>query len=461
MAAGNSDHGVRRLEELACQWVEEGRKLGAPQIEVYIEDSQGISLKVYQGEVEELRSSASRGVGIRVFHEGRLGYAYTSGLEEDDALRAIKEACENARYSAADRHNQLPALSEYTLKDLEIYSPETEETRVERKVEMALELEELALQEDSRIKNVDTTLYADSVYRVALANSSGFCGGYLGSDCHCFISPIAKQGEESQSGFSFAVGKKPSDLDLRFTAREAVEKAISLLGSRSIPSRRTTLVLDNLIAAEFLGVIASALSAEAVQKGRSLFAGRLGDQVGSRLVNIFDDGLMPSGLATAPFDDEGVPSQKSEIFTEGVLRSYLHTTYTAARGETESTGNARRGSYRERPRVSPTNFYISPGEKSREEIIGEIDQGVLVQYLVGVHAGANPISGEISLGAMGQLIKNGKIDMPLREITIAGHMLDFLRNIKLIGNDLRFIPVAGSLGSPTLVIEGVMVAGRS
>ncbi len=460
MVAEMGDSGIKNLEELACQWVEEGRKLGAPQIEIYIEDSQGLTLKVYQGQVEELRSSASKGVGVRAFHEGRLGYAYTSGLDDDDVRRAIREACENARYSAPDPHNCLPARAEYSQDDLGLYSPEVEETSVDRKVEMALELEDLALQEDPRIKNVDTTLYADSVYRIALANSLGFCGSYMGSDCHCYISPIAREGEESQSGFSFAVGKKPSDLDLRFTAREAVEKAISLLGSRSIPSRRTTLVLDNLIAAEFLGVIASALSAEAVQKGRSLFAGKLGEKVGSSVVNIYDDGLMHSGLATTPFDDEGVPSRKNEIVTEGFLRSYLHTTYTASRGETDSTGNARRGSYRERPRVSPTNFYLSTGEKSKKEIIGEIDQGVLVLYLVGVHAGANPISGEISLGAMGQLIKNGEIDMPLREITIAGHMLDFLHNITLIGNDLRFIPAMGSLGSPTLVIDGVMVAGR-
>jgi PmbA protein len=451
---------IALLQEKVYAWLEEGKRLGADQVEIYLQDQRGVSVKAYRGAIEELRSSASRGVGIRVFDGGKLGYAYVSGMEDREVMRAIQEARDNARYSTPDDCNQLPAFTKYVREDLGLYHPEAMETPVERKVEMALELEELALQQDSRIVNVDTTLYADSVYRIALANSSGFCGSYEGSDCHCYVAPIAREGEESQLGFSFAVGKRPSELDLSATAREAAEKALALLGGRSIPSRRTVIVLDNLIAAEFLGVIAPALSAEAVLKGRSLFAGKVGERVASEGLYLVDDGLLYSGMATTPFDDEGVTSQKTAVISDGVLQSYLHTTYTALRCGGKSTGNARRGSFRNRPRVAPTNFYLEPGKKSRQEIIREVDEGVLILNLVGVHAGANPISGEISLGAQGQLIRKGRIGQPLREITIAGQMLDLLQNVVLVGNDLRFIPVGGSLGSPTLAIEGVMLAGR-
>ena len=143
------------------------------------------------------------------------------------------------------------------------------------------------------------------------------------------------------------------------------------------------------------------------------------------------------------------------------MKSYFHTTYTASRSGTASTGNARRGSFRDRPHVSPTNLFLAPGVKTRDEIIKEVGEGVLVLQLVGVHAGANPISGEISLGALGLLIKDGKLDRPLREITIAGQLLDLLHQVALVGSDLRFLPMGGSLGCATLALEGVMVAGRS
>lgn len=452
---------VEELQEKACAWAELGKHMGASEVEVYVQDGGGLTVKTYQGEVEELRSSASRGVGVRAVDEGRLGYAYTSGLDEEEVARTIRDAVDNARFSTPDEHNLLPPAQEFTREDLEMYREETASTPVERKVEMALELEELTRGSDPRIRAVESSVYADSVYRVALANSRGFCGGYQGSDCHCYVMPIAGEGEGSQSGFSFSVGKQPSDLDLAACAEEAARHALDLLGASSMASRRTTIVLDNLIAAEFLGVLASALSAEAVLKGRSLFAGRLGQSIGNELLTVVDDGLMPAGLATAPFDDEGVPSRRTEVVSEGVLQSYFHTTYTASRSGTESTGNARRGSFRDRPRVSPTNLFLAPGERSREEIIREVGEGVLIMQLVGVHAGANPISGEISLGALGLLIKDGKLDRPLREITIAGQLLDLLHQVALVGSDLRFLPMEGSLGCATLALEGVMVAGRS
>ncbi|MBC7247299.1 MAG: TldD/PmbA family protein [Actinobacteria bacterium] len=451
-----------RLRDLAGEWLEAGRRLAGKgvDLELYAEEQRGLTVKAYGGEVESLRYSHSRGVGVRALREGRLGYAYCSGLEWEDVRRAVEEAVTNSRFSEPDEHNRLPEPGDYPAEDLGIYHPETEETASERKVEMALLLEELALARDGRIARVETAVFADSVSTVAVANTLGVCGHYRSTHCHCYVFPIAVEGGESQTGFSFGTGVKPSDLDPAAVAAEASDMALSLLGSRSMPSRRTTLVLDSFVAAEFLAMLASAISAEAVLKGRSFLAGRLGETIASPLVTLVDDGTLPGLPSTSPFDDEGVPTRRKELIREGVLQGYLHNTYTASRSGVESTGNASRSSFRERPRVGASNLLLEPGRGRREDIIRQVDDGVLILQVVGAHAGANPVSGEISLGALGLRIEKGELRQPLREITLAGKALDFLRDTVAVGEDLRVLPFEGSLGAPTVAVENVMVAGR-
>ncbi|MBC7254421.1 MAG: TldD/PmbA family protein [Actinobacteria bacterium] len=449
---------VARLEE----WVERGRALvgAGAELELYAQEHRGLTVRVFRGEVESLRYAHSRGVGVRVLREGRLGYAYCTGFDWRDCSRAVEEAAANARFSAPDEHNLLPSQVDRTPGDLGIYHPEVEETASRDKVDLALRLEKLTISLDPRVKRVETAVYADGVSVVAVANSLGVSGSYRSSDCHCYVFPIAEDGEESQTGFSFDQGVRPSDLDLERVAREAAERALCLLGSRSMPSRRTTVVLDNMVAAEFMGMLAAALSAEAVLKGRSFLAGKRGEQVASSLVTVVDDGLLPGGPSTAPFDDEGVPSRRKELIRDGVLTGYLHNMYTASRSGTQSTGNATRSSFRERPGVGATNLFLCEGKGAREELVRGVDDGVLILQVVGAHAGANPVSGEISLGALGLRIKNGEPEQPLREITLAGKALEFLRQTVAVGEDLRFLPFEGSLGAPTVVVEGVMVSGR-
>ncbi len=450
------------LRVLLEEWVERGRRLlgeGA-ELELYAQEYRGLTVRAYRGEVESLRYSHSRGVGVRVLREGRLGYAYSTGLGWEECSRAIEEAAANALFSAPDENNRLPLPGDYPHEDLGIYHPEAEEMSSEEKVALALRLEESTISQDPRVKRVETAVYTDAVSEVAVANSLGVCGSYRSSDCHCYVFPIAEEGGESQTGFSFDLGVRPSDLEPERVAREAAEMALSLLGSRSMPSRRTTVVLDNMVAAEFMGMLAAALSAEAVLKGRSFLAGRLGEEVASSLVTVVDDGLLPGAPSTMPFDDEGVPTRRKELISEGVLTGYLHNMYTASRSATESTGNAVRSSFRERPRVGATNLFLRAGKGTREDLVRAVEDGVLILQVVGAHAGANPVSGEISLGALGLRIRSGRLEQPLREITLAGKALDFLRRTVAVGEDLRFLPFEGSLGAPSVVVEGVMVSGR-
>ncbi len=450
------------LRSLLEEWVERARTLAGEgaELELYAQEHRGLTVKVYGGEVESLRYAHSRGLGVRVLKGGRLGYAYCTGFDWEECRRAVEEAAAIALFSAPDEHNRLPWPGGAYPEDLGIYHPEVEGTSSDEKVEIALRLEEFTISRDPRIKRVETAVYADAVSEVAVANSLGVSGSYRSTECQCYVFPIAEEGEESQTGFSFDVAVKPSDLDLERVAGEAADRATCLLGSRSMPSRRTTVVLDNMVAAEFMGMLAAALSAEAVLKARSFLAGRQGDRVASSLVTVVDDGLLPGAPSTAPFDDEGVPTRRKELISEGVLVGYLHNMYTASRSGTESTGNATRSSFRERPGVGATNLFLLTGKGTREELVRGVEDGVLILQVVGAHAGANPVSGEISLGALGLRIRNGELEQPLREITLAGKATDFLRHTVAVGEDLRFLPFEGSLGAPTVVVEGVMVSGR-
>ncbi len=450
------------LRALTSEWLERGRSLvgAGVELEIFAQEHRGLTVKAFGGEVEGLRYSHSRGVGVRALSGGRLGYSYCTGLDWEDGRKALEEAVANSRFSAPDEHNLLPGRGEYTVEDLGIYDPGVEETDSARKVEMALELESLTLASDPLIAQVETAVYADTVAEVALANTAGVTGLYRSSDCYCYVFPMARDGDEYQTGFSFGLGVRPADLDLAGVAGEASERAVCLLGSKSMPSRRTTLILDSFVAAEFLGMLAAALSAEAVLKGRSFLAGKVGEAIADPMVTLIDDGLLKGAPATSPFDGEGVPSRRTELIAAGTLRGYLHNTYTASRAGAASTGNASRGSFRDRPRVGATNMFLQPAKGSREDIMRRVGDGVLVLQVVGAHAGANPVSGEISLGALGLMVENGEPAQPLREITLAGKALDFLRDTVAVGEDMRFLPFEGSLGAPTVAIENVMISGR-
>ena len=210
----------------------------------------------------------------------------------------------------------------------------------------------------------------------------------------------------------------------------------------------------------FMYVLSKALTAEAVQKGRSLFADKLDKRVAASHVSIIDDGTLEDGLATAPFDSEGVPCKSTDVIKDGVLTNYLYDVYTSNKDGVESTGNADRGSYRGIPSVSPSNFYLSPGTKKPKEIIGEVENGFYVHKVSGlVTGGANPISGDFSVGATGQWIENGEVKQAVSEITIAGNLIDFLKDIDQIGNDLKFNPMIGSFASPTFKVKKLAISG--
>jgi PmbA protein len=306
------------------------------------------------------------------------------------------------------------------------------------------------------VTKVETCQAGDAVSRVAIASTAGLAASYERTDTWCVAVTLAEADGDVQTGYSYRLGRELDELGWEEIAFEAATRAARMLGAEKPPSAKVPVVLDPFAASSFLGVLSSALSAESVQRGRSLFADKMGERVGSEHVTIVDDGTLLDGPAAAPFDDEGVPNARTELIAGGELAAFLHDTYTARRGDTVSTGNASRAGYRSSPGVGTSNFYIEPGAHDLEALMERAEGGVLVQQVTGVHSGANPISGTFSVGATGLRIREGAADEGLREMTIASTIPEMLSGITGVGNDLRFF---SSVGTPSILIGEMTVGG--
>ena len=425
-------------------------------VEAYGQETRQTETSALRGEVEGLTSSESRGVGVRLIRDHRLGYAWVADPSLDEVRAAVARARENAALAEPDEFNGLPdAVVAPPLEGL--VAPASEALGTDEKVRLALALERQVVTADPRVTKVDLAQVGDAFSRVAIASTTGVDAGYERTDAWCVAVALAVEGEETQTGYSFKIGRALAELDTAAIAEEAVTRSVQMLGAVKPPTARVPVILDRFAAADFLGVLAGALNAEAVLKGRSLFASMVGRQVGSDLVTIVDDGRVREGPGSCPFDDEGVPSGRTELFTAGTLNGFLHDAYTARRaGEGgRSTGNAKRG-YRSAPGVGTSNFYVEAGASTFEELLARAEGGVLIRDVSGVHSGANPISGEFSVGATGLRIEGGALGQPLREMTVASTLPQMLGAVTGVGDDLRFF---SSVGSPSILIGEMTLAG--
>jgi PmbA protein len=448
--------------------LERAEKRGAADAEAYLERDVGLSIRVLNGKVEKFARSESRGIGLRVYVGGSQGRAFTSDLSDESIDTAVEAAVASAKVTPPDPARALPqpslyparsSLGEYLGEDLGILGDDLETVSASEKIDFAMDLERLARAHDERIANVEASAYSEGVGEMVLVNTRGFRSAYRASVCYGYIVAIAEQEEEQQTGFGFTAGRSFSELDEMAAAKEASDMAVSLLGGKPIETGRVAVMIDNLSTAEILAVLGSALSGESVTKGRSFLAGRIGEALASSRVTVVDDGTMHAGFGTAPFDGEGVVASKISLINTGTLETFLHNTYTAARMGTVTTGNAARGSYRAQVGVSPTNIFLKPGEVSPEELASTMGTGFKVVELQGVHVGLNPVTGEVSVGARGQWLEKGEPVHAVREVTIAGTIDGILKGIVGVGNDLRFTPLLGGIGTPSVLIEGLTVSG--
>ncbi|NLL19181.1 MAG: TldD/PmbA family protein [Clostridia bacterium] len=442
------DYGI-----LAKKLVEEATAKGAHQAEVYISKGKELTIEVSKGQVETLKNAEEHGLGIRVFVDQKMGYAYTSDFSPTALTTAVERAIANADKTFADSFNVLPKPV-LDHRELDIYDPGIEKTSVDEKIQMALQIEKAAKEYDPRVKIIESCTYQDSQYQVTLASSEGIVTGYHGAYCGCFAYVVAEEEGDAQTGFGLQFELKIADLDPVKVGREAARKAVRMLGAKNINTQKAPVVFDPYVATNFLGVLAPALSAEAVQKGKSLFAGKLGTQVCSPLISIIDDGALPGAIMSAPFDGEGVKTGRTSLIEKGVLKSFLHNSYTAAKEGVTSTGNAVR-SFKSTPEVGTTNFFIEAGSVSRDELLSGIDRGFYVTEVMGMHT-ANPISGDFSVGASGLWIENGKLTKAVRGVAIAGNLMSLFQQVDCVADDLTFFV---GRGAPTIRIKEMTISG--
>lgn len=453
--------GPEGLADLARRAFGAALAAGASEAEAYAEDSNGREIRVFEGKVESLTDSAERGVGVRAWLDGRVGYAYGSDLA-DEGLRAIAiAAVEAARVADPDEHAAAPPLSAPPLPLEGICDPSLAATSTEEAIALAQAIERACRAADGRIAQVEETVYADAAARVAIASSAGLGDAYETTTCYAFLYAIADEGGSRETGLGFGLGRAPSELDAEAIGREAAQRATALLGAAKPPSRSCPVVLDPTVAASFAGFIGSTLCADAVQRGRSPFAGRLGEEIASAAFTLHDDGLDPRGPASTPVDGEGTPRGRTALVESGRLRTYLHDTYTARREDdsTHSTGSASRSGYRSPPSVSTSNLVVAPGDRSFEELVAEAADGVYVSDVSGLHSGVNPVSGRLSVGAKGRLIRGGELAEAASGFTIASDLVSMLKAVRATSNEPRWVPFGGSVNTPAVLIGEMAIGG--
>lgn len=452
--------GAGDLKRAAQRAVELAIGAGAESAEAYCQDEREVEIRVYDRAVESLTEAGSQGVGIRVFGSGgRSGHAY--GTTFDDAgLKALTErALDIALASDEDEHAGLPdECGEADAGALVAEDFASWDTAA--KVDLAIAVENAARGADPRVSQVEQTIYADGHGRVAIANSAGFIGEYESTAAYAYSSAFAGEGDDLMTGLGLGLGRSPSELDPDAIGAEAAQRAIELLGARGTTNRRAPVVLDAFVAASFMGLVAGALSGEAVLRGRSPFIDKLGEDIAAGMLTVTDDGLAPGGPSSAPFDGEGVAQRRTPLFEGGTLINYLYDARTAREAEAVDTGNGRRGSYRGRPHPAPTNIVIEPGESTLEELIAQAGDGLYVTNVVGLHSGVNPVSGVFSVGASGIEIRDGKLGAPVREATIASDLASMLGAVVAVGDNPRWIPFGGSVHAVPLLVGEMSIAGE-
>ena len=437
----------QNLLKLAEELVEFGKKNGATQVEVSIGQGTNFTVDVLQGEIEKLTEAVSKGIGFRVFVEGKAASAGSSDFSEDTLHRLLTNAIRRAKLSSADPFSGLPDKEPITVdvSGLRIYDSAILEMATEKKITAAKETEAICLA-DKRVKKTFGSTFSTYIGEVFLANSNGFSGSYKRTGCSCGVNLQA--GEEPNL---FDEGWYDSSVNLaglespETIAKKAVHRVTRLIGGRKVESQNVPIVFEPPRTAGILGFFSRCVGGNNIYLKQSFLAGKIGEKIGNEHVTIINDGLMPCAPGTEPFDSEGVPTRKTVVMEKGILQSYLLDTYSARKLGMKSTGNS----------GGPNNLYLAAGLLTPEQIIKSVDKGLFLTGTIGF--GQVPTTGDISRGAFGIWIENGELTYPVAEITISGNLAQLLNGIEMVGNDLQF---KSSISGPTIKVAEMTVGGR-
>ena len=446
------------LKQLAAGVVRRATNGGATAAEAVAREGENFSVLVRLGQVESLQEAVSRALGVRVFFGRHAASTYTSDFSPAAVDQLVSGALALARVTSEDPHGGLPEPEQLGAfsGDLDLYSDDVNSFAPAQRIEYARRAEAAALAVDPRISNSEGGSFDAASGRHVLANSHGFVGEYRRSYCSVAAVPIAQaNGSAMQRDYWYSVSRSLKKLESpEEVGKIAAQRTLRRLGARKVATARVPVVFDPFVARSILGNLFEAASGDAIYRSASFLAGKLGERIAGENVTVIDDGTLPGGLGSSPFDDEGVPTRRTLVVERGVLRSYLLNTYAAKKLGLATTGNASRG-LAGTPGIGPGNFFLQPGTKSPQEVIAGVPDGLYVTEFLG--HGVNLVTGDFSRGASGLWIKNGELTYPVEEITVAGNLRDMLMNISEIASDLDF---RGAVAAPTLRIDGLTVAGE-
>jgi PmbA protein len=457
------------LKQLASDVLSKALKAGATDAEAVVYEGDEFSALVHLGQVETLKESGSRAVGLRVFiNSGNAQHTAStssSDFSNESIARLVEGAITLAKITNEDPFAGLPEAHEFGQLDgdLHLYFDDVNEMPPAERIEIARRTEAAAFAYDTRIQNSRGGDFDTATSHKIMVNSRGFLGEYRRSYCGFSTSPIAQDEKGGmQRNYWFSNARTVTKLDDPETiGREAARRTLQRLGARQVKTQKAPVVFSAEMAQSIIGNIFDAANGDAIYRHASFFSGMLGERVAGENITVIDDGTMVfdggntkiGGFGTRPFDGEGLPTRRTVLVERGILKNYVMNTYTARKLGMHSTGNASRG-LAGNPGIGAGNFYLEAGTLTPEQIIGDIKSGLYVTETMG--HGVNLVTGDYSVGASGMWIENGEIAYPVEEITIAGNLKDMYRNIVAIGNDLVF---HGASAAPTIRIEGMTIAG--
>ena len=383
------------------------------EIEVYLSSGVDTEIQAYQGEVENLSTASSSGVGIRVLRDSaggaQVGVAWAGSLELEAIYDALREARDNARFATEDEYIAFARPDGVTPADLTLADKSVLSTSLDEKIAMAIELERLVRSGDDRIRQVDSANYSDYVAEAVIVSTTGIKAAYERSGAYVSVEAIATDGTGDQTGWGLSAGRSPGDLDINVAATDAVSRATRMLGALKPASMRCTAVFDPRSTATLLSIIGGALSGEAVNYGRSFFADRIGEDVASSMFTLLDDPTDPRHFSASVFDGEGLSCRRNVLIEDGRLRAFVYDTVSARRAGTVSTGSAVRSGIAGSPSAGCRALQLMAGDVNQAEIFRRVGNGIFVESLTGVHSGVNPISGDFSVGVTGLMIRDGEL----------------------------------------------------
>jgi PmbA protein len=449
--------------DLTALAVDAAGKAGADAAEACISDTESVQVNVSGRQAETVNAVREAGIGVRVLKGQKLAFGSTNELSRKAVQALVQDLMKKVVFHTPDEFNVIAGTEAGTLEggwashgDLITYDPQIAEVPVQEKIKRAIELEASALDYSPKVVGSMITIYQDASSYVYLANSNGVAGWFPSAGCGGVAEVSAAEGDDHQSGSFGKACAKYVDFDPTEVGRKAAENAVKMLGAKPIGSMEIPLVISPEMGPQLLSFIAGMLSADDVQKGRSLFAGKLDSQVAAAAFNLIDDGRLKGGISTAPVDGEGVPTQTTPLIVDGVLKTYLFDCYSAKRGKTKSTGNRSRSGYSSAGGIGPTNLYLKPGEIKPEDIIGAIDKGFYLTEAIGLFAGIDSASGDFSIPSAGFMIEKGTLTFPVRGISIGGNLFELLKAVDKIGSDLTWFQ---SVASPTFSVRSIKIGG--